>query len=1081
MRELVFLPDREGRDEMSQQNGFVRVGADGASLKALADRLVLPPKETKSGDATMWRGVLALALLCDAWPESGVSLKALTMDGTASLFASWVLSARPAEARRDALHLTLLERDGKRCLLGVADPHAGLVLPATPTDFTGFVPARAAWYDAESGAWSDPVPCLNEHDRAILLARLTMMGLDAPEAAAFKADLSDADKTTVEAVQSGDEESLHALGVRIQAVCALQDFAAFSVRREPCAVTEDNALVRLFSGVDVRYSAPRESVTYLWSGVPFARTSAVLGLTGTDSEHQAEAISAIETELLLLTDNSVRWNRRCADGVTDWLLAQDEALLPEVKAQAELIRHVQMTKGREVQTAVTLHWPWDHSTGAVAYLLRETLGDSWMGGAANPFADYLTKLTGHVLGDNALQHCCACADGVLLPPLSREMARCVAQGRDGEGLAADMMRFEPREDGGIEASFLLRGAGELRMVRTYPVEEILVLAEDASPCVAVWPCLPMEQWRAYHVFVKGGEATVAALSGGQWKALPPLAAAPVTEGEPAPVRPWRCLKTETYPACLAVLLGDKCLGVLPNALPPCHIDTMGDAQVAIDMGASATAAVITLDGRPVSAAGEQLTRLLVSTQEATADDFLLSLTPRELTPSSVLLTGHGDELFTDGYVYAVTRLDTLKDMAPGSVCTQLKWRADARSVRARRILLHQVMLGASLNAMLAGAKSIRWRFTVADEMADEGRDALLNLASELSVTVAEETGLLLRDGRFTVVWAEEAAALHNYLRTEGGMKGTFAVLDVGGSSTKLHLWLQGRLRPTGGAVLMEGASTALLNTLRSRPEMLYEDFADCGNEELIAAVSLVCEQLSHAEESAAQSDKALLMLDALLEEYKQPITQQLYARFGTQRPTFVQAILLETYAAAMFNVGLMLEQEGNDTNISHYFPGDLTVCLTGRGAWLLDTLTPQLRNGLQYIGHAPMQLRHPVRSVTIRPAQLPALGVARGMAALKETQVTNDTPVIRTRQSFSELMRMLMQEMLRCYPLHMWALHPGLFDQWGGLTPAGEDTIRQIASACYGDGADIPASVMAFSAKLRRTAILPEIPVYPGE
>ncbi|MBQ2123993.1 MAG: hypothetical protein II200_08435, partial [Bacteroidaceae bacterium] len=98
------------------------------------------------------------------------------------------------------------------------------------------------------------------------------------------------------------------------------------------------------------------------------------------------------------------------------------------------------------------------------------LGDGWMTGAANPFSDYLTKLTGHVLGDTALQRNCACADGVLLPPLSQEMAMCVANAGDGEGLALDMMRFDPREDGGITASFLLRGAGEVRMVRTYPVD-----------------------------------------------------------------------------------------------------------------------------------------------------------------------------------------------------------------------------------------------------------------------------------------------------------------------------------------------------------------------------------------------------------------------------------------------------------------------------------------------------------------------------------------------------------------------------------------------------------------------------------
>ena len=104
MKKLVFLPDREGRDELSQMNGFVRVGADGAALKSLSDRLVLPPDMKPQADMTMWRGVLALALLCDAWPECGVKTAALEVDGTASLFASWVLSARPEAGKgRQAL------------------------------------------------------------------------------------------------------------------------------------------------------------------------------------------------------------------------------------------------------------------------------------------------------------------------------------------------------------------------------------------------------------------------------------------------------------------------------------------------------------------------------------------------------------------------------------------------------------------------------------------------------------------------------------------------------------------------------------------------------------------------------------------------------------------------------------------------------------------------------------------------------------------------------------------------------------------------------------------------------------------
>lgn len=1082
MKELVFLPDREGRDELSSNAGFVRIGAEGAALPDLVSRFVLPEREAVRTDATVWRGILALTLLCDAWPDAGCTVSALTVDSTASLFAAWVLSARPEEKRRDALHLILLQREGQRLLLGIADPHAGLTLPATPTDFSGMLPARAVWYDADAAVWRDPVPYLNADERAILLARLTMMGLDSPEAEAFKADLSRAEQSAVDAVLAEDAVALRALSIRMQAICGLNGFDALSVREEHCVIQEDHPLVRLYSAVDVRYSSRRACFTYLWEGQPFARSSAALGLTDACGADQEALLNAIEPELLLLSESSVRWNRQCADALSAWLNAQDSALLPQVRAEAELLREVQMNRARQVQMTVSLTWPWDASSGAIRYLLRESLGEEWLGCASNPFSDRLTKLTAHVLGDNALQRGCACADGVLLPPLSAELAACLSGAEDGAGLAADMLRFEPREDGGITASFLLRAQGEVHMTRVYPVEEILVLSQADSPCVAVWPCVPMERWQAYHVFVRGGAVEVDTLRHGEWLTLPAPDQPDTPDADSAavpPVQPWRCLHTDAYPGCLVLHRDGQCLGALPNALPRLHIEPSADALAAIDLGSSATAVSILLDGKPISAQAEHLTRLLVSPQDMPSDDFLLSLTPSDITPSSVALIGDGDTLFTDGYVYAVTHFDAMQAVRQGLVCTALKWRRGERFVRARKLLLHQVMLGASLTAMMAGAKSIRWRVSIADEMGDEGRQALLDMAEELSAAVAAQTGLPL-SGNAPVAWAEEAVALHAYLCAEGGMKGTFAVLDIGGGSTKLHLWVQGRRLPVSGAMLLMGTSAMLTHVLFRAPGLLRADFADCGSDGLISAVDALCDQFARAHDHLADADKALLMLDALLDEYRQPMTQHLYARFQQQRPTYMQSILLEMYAAAMFCIGLMLEDTGEDSTLSHLFPGDLTVCLTGRGAWLLDTLTPQLRNGLQRIAHAPVALRHPVRTLTVRPSPLPALGVARGMALLRDTGSAADPKPIRTRRSFTELMQSLLHSLYQCYPAHMWMLHPGLFDPAGQLTPAGEDTVRRLVSQCYGDGEDIPLSVLQFISELQRETLLPT-PAFPGE
>ena len=133
-----------------------------------------------------------------------------------------------------------------------------------------------------------------------------------------------------------------------------------------------------------------------------------------------------------------------------------------------------------------------------------------------------------------------------------------------------------------------------------------------------------------------------------------------------------------------------------------------------------------------------------------------------------------------------------------------------------------------------------------------------------------------------------------------------------------------------------------------------------------------------------------------------------------------------------------------------------------------------MRNSLQHLTHVPMRLDHPVRFVTLRAASMPAQSVALGLAVTRDVQLVADTPLVRTRESFAELMLRLMQQLCAAFPLHMWRLHEGLFDYQGGLTAAGVDTVRRVAARCYGEGEDIPAAVMDFVCGMRAERILPD-------
>lgn len=1065
MRELVFLPDRDGYDEFSGQAGFVRLGADAAALGQLAERLRAPETSAQTGSDLLWSGYVALALLADVWVDGDAVLKLITVDASTSLFASWVLAARPAAERDKPVQLLVCCRKGKQALLGIADAACGFRLPAALPSLAGIAPERAAWIDQETGMVSDPVPYLTERDRRILADRITLLKLDTPAAATLLNALQHADAAEENAVCSGDEAAVQRLELRLQAVHGLADFSQFAVKTSPYALRGNNPLMQCLAGGDVQlHPELGQSAVYLWDGVPFARTSSRLGLTGVGHPEEASALAALSAELGVMAAGSVKWNHQAGTAIRSW--ADDRAkaahLLPEAKERILALATELRRRGQQVQSAVTLMWPWDAGSGAVRMLLQEALGDNWMKAAAQPFSDRLTKLTGHVLGDTALNTCCACSDGVLLPPLSREMAACVAAVPIGSGLALDAMRFEPQTDGGITASFLLRGSGEVRMMRHYTADEILVLNETDSASAAVWPCLPMASWRAYHVFSRGN-TEVAALCGGEWTAAPV---------QPSPADAWRCLKVPEYPACLSLSMDGLCLGALPNMLPAFTTEAVKPVTVAIDMGSCETAVAFASGEKPSLIEGQELTRRLVMPQNAQEDVFLSGLRPRSIVPTAAMLSGTDDGLFTGGCICVPETLEALAAMDAARLRTGLKWRADAESVRARRLFLHQVMLGAALTAVMDGAKSIAWRATVADEMGDEGREALLTMLKDLSLQVAEESGLPLAAGTPAITWAEESAALCTSLRLDGVGRGSYISVDLGGGSTKMHLWMQGQQRPLAGAVVLEGMQSMLVRALQDNPNRLLEDFADCGDEQLLQAVVTLTAQLNQPR-TPRQTDKTGLMLDRWLDMHRERIIRHIGARM-MQQPTWMQSVLLESCAAVMYTVGLMLRQVCDNTMINHRLPEDITVCLTGRGAWLLETLTPQMRGSLQNLARISLRVDHPVRFVTLKQAALPAQCVATGLAVAKDVQRLSDAPPIRTRESFSGLMRTMVQKMCAAFPAHMWQLHEGLMDWQGSLTMAGDETIRRVAAQCYGDGEDIPASVLAFIRTLRSEMILPD-------
>ena len=626
MSKLLFLPDRNGREKESDGAGLVRLSADTSEMAALTKRMVIRQETDEITPDAAYQGAMALALLLDSWQGTDVRLAVRTIDAQKSRFASWVMAARPMEQRNQPIRLLMLVKDQQEALLGLVDAENGLTLAAQMGDIWDMLPERATWVNREDKCFRSPLPLLNEADCDLLLRRLHRMNLPGDRAKSFRAALNQRLTQEREMLSHSEEETLARLAIRAQAALGMMKVPGFAVLEENSLMDTENPLMQCFTSETVGVSeALKRQQVLLWHGKAFGRSSKVLGWTDTNWPDEAETLGSVEQEIALMADGSVWWNKKLADALNAYLRERsDKALLPAAREYLTLVKGQAEQNARQVQGTVTLQFPWRADSGAVQSLLQEALGDGWQEAAKQPFSQGLPCLTGVQLGDQALRTCCILENATMLPPLSMEMAKTIAE--NPNALALDAFRYQVEEDGSVTASYLLRARGEVRFVRTYAPDEQLYL--ENPPMVAVYPCAPMVFWHQYQVLVKGGDAKVCALSDGQWQGV---------ENR----ENWTALLTAQYPSCLMLEKDGESLGALPNILDK-EPDAGGNqpAIASIDLGTAVTAVTLTIGGREIPATHRPLLRMLLTLSDTPMDDMMTSLTmAANLIPTAVVLTG----------------------------------------------------------------------------------------------------------------------------------------------------------------------------------------------------------------------------------------------------------------------------------------------------------------------------------------------------------------------------------------------------------------------------------------------------------
>ncbi len=1031
---MTFLPDEK---DIELSAGVGIVSAPIAALKSLA-----APRKTQL-DEESWRGILALCLLADAWGVAQLRIK--TILPGASGFAAAVLA--------EPVQLILWEQQ----VLGILSAQVGVIPAAQLPALT--LPERVFWYD---GAFHDPTEQLNERDRAILLRRLSALNQQGdPNVQRFLPALTQAGLKTAQAVAHQDDAGLASLALRMKAI--LGQVPGITVER--CSyVVAGNPLLQALS-LEERTEADAPMLVWHYHSKPFARSHSAAFCEDIAGEGVLEAVAQ---DIQMLERYSPRWRQQLAAGVNTWLdeHRDDRALLPAVRMLAQEIGH-QAGVPLPMET-LHLQWPWS-AAGVARMLWQEALGEDMDAGMASPFADKLCLLPGaawNALGDAVLSRLCVLQGSdmepasAVIPPLSMAMAACA-----GDRLVMESFSFRTTEDGGVCASFALRGAEMVVLERTYAPEEIRCLNPEEAPTVAVWPCLPLpeESWRAYYVYIHGGTLRASALQKGAWR---------TTED-----RLFSVMKAETFPAMIALQEGGDTLGALPNILPPCRSAQTEPALALMDVGAAGVTLALRqgVGVEMVRVPGLVRTLLRGGKAASLAEEFLPATPLGPILPAAVELFGQKEDPLplVDGHILMPETCEALAGRDAKTMHSAWKWSVDEPSRRARRLMLHQAMLTASLAAVLKGAPSIAWRIALPEGMAAEGRRELWQEITSLAPVVAEECGLPLQDR--AVAHADESMALGAYLRGEGGIRGGFVVLDVGSSDASMALWLRGMNRPAVRCSLPLGVQSMLLDGLMQSPGALESDFSDMQDENARRSILLLAQQLRAANGRKAV-EKCRFLLDQCLREHGAALCRHMDIRFNQGRTTVTQALVLQAFAAMLSISGLAQEQVRRDPLLNDYLPAEMTYVLAGRGSQLMGAMPEHIKSALAQFVRLEMSGDHPVRSMRILQSSVPKAEVVLGLSRLTEVHTTAPAAPQSLRASAPlhmppELLIMRFLSAFRSvFPQACQLLYGHVFDGYGMITAEGERTIRSAAARHFASGTEPEAALAACLGEMRQIA-----------
>jgi len=956
-------------------------------------------------------------------------------------------------------------------------PAKALIPARRGASHSRLVPSFATWYNRNDDSFRDPVPDLSEGDR-LLMAEWTSSVLDSlPDQADEK--LKRFFQSFLEDIRTSGAAEIpdQFLSVRLQAVCGLRSLPAYRtiLTRKTC-VYENNfgndPVATQCSGVSISavscIGIPEE-VIYEWRGNPFARENSRRILESPHAAEEEYFLKVLKKECAVMAD----WS----DDYRDQLIREAAAMLdrfpdalPESRDAASEI--ISKSADPLPDQSPELIWPWDPMSPSVITVFRECLGEVLSGRMLEPFSDKIAVFparSGDIIGDSLFSNMCSVlpyaagtadnpesftADAVL-PPLSAGMIQAVSCFPEARLLLTpDMIRLERPDESSLRVTLTLNGAFPLHLVRTYKSEEIVILFSQDIPTLAVWPSVPFPRgmWNAYFVYAHLPDGISVEILSGNNTSYDSMAG---SDSRYTAV-------LQDFPSAFSILFEGRCIGTLPNYLPPPENKPAGLSTVCIDFGSVGTSVVFSSVTQRKPLRGPVMVRTIlnnpVSSQELLRREFLPAVPVSALLPTvSRIFHNSPGSLpvpFSDGTILMSANIQDLLTTPSDALYTCLKWEEEKG--RSGYICLHQVMLMAALQARIDGADHLAWRFAVPDEMAHEGRENLRTLFISLVDTVMKESGFPVPESGLPVTFATESAALGAYFRlcASEDTRGGFMVLDIGACTADISLFLRGREQAVRTCQIPLGIHYMLLPTLLRDPLLLKREFGNISDEAFQSDLNLLTQVLKDARKDSVSLRKARLALDHFLSDYYSLIISLMNQYRAGGIPTRFGAVLLLHVSYLMMLSGLVLLQIAADPNRNDFLPEQMSLCLSGRGSLILERMPDDIKSAVWHF--LTMFRNRRVASLSLLFSAEKKMEIPVGLSILQDTY-TQLPPASSVPASIAVRPEELLPEFLlrfaRTFPLSASVLFPGFFssDPYHPFSDTGESTVAAAIDQSFFD------------------------------